>query len=231
MRTLIFAGSIILVCGAAAAADLQRAAPTPAPVYAPATPYYDWTGFYLGANGGWAEGDSRFNFEGAGLGRDRFDTSGFLAGGTAGYNVQLGHIVFGLEGDVDWSNVNGSSNCALSTLSCQTQNNWLGTARGRIGVAFDRVLPYVTGGLAVGDISANTGAGSASTTNAGWTVGGGLEYGISKNWSAKMEYLHVDLGSFDCGTACNPSPPVNVHVNEDLVRAGLNYRFDWGGSR
>jgi outer membrane immunogenic protein len=230
MRTLIFAGSIVLASGAAGAADIQRPA-TAAPVYAPTPSYYDWTGFYLGANGGFTGGDSHFDFQGADLGRNQFDTSGGQVGGTAGYNFQVGRIVFGLEGDLDWSDVSGSSSCGLSTLTCQTQNNWLGTARGRVGVAFDRVLPYVTGGLAVGDISANTGAGSASTTNAGWTVGGGLEYGFSKNWSAKMEYLHVDLGSFDCGTACSPTPPVNVHANEDLVRAGLNYRFDWGGAR
>jgi outer membrane immunogenic protein len=230
MRTLIFAGSIVLASGAAGAADIQSPAPA-APVYAPTPAYYDWTGFYLGANGGFAGGDSHFDFEGADLSRDRFGTNGWQAGGTTGYNFQSGHIVFGVEGDLDWSGVNGSSSCGLSTLTCQTQNNWLSTARGRVGVAFDRVMPYVTGGLAVGDISANTGAGSASTTNAGWTVGGGLEYGISKNWSAKMEYLHVDLGGFDCGTACSPTPPVNVHANEDLVRAGLNYRFDWGGAR
>lgn len=140
MRTLVVAGPVVLVSAAAGAADLQRAVPTPAPAYAPA-PYYDWTGFYLGANGGWSGGDSHFNFEGVGLGRDPFDTSGWQAGGTLGFNVQAGHMVFGLEGDLDWSNVNGSSTCALSSLTCQTQNNWLGTARGRVGYAFDRVLP------------------------------------------------------------------------------------------
>jgi outer membrane immunogenic protein len=233
MRKLIFAGSLLLVPAAAGAADLpyQRPVAQPAPVYKAPAPYFDWTGFYVGVNGGWAGGRSRFDFEGAGLGADHFHTRGWQAGGTTGYNVQLGGVVFGLEGDLDWSNVNGSGTCPTGLL-CQTQNNWLGTARGRVGYAFGNVLPYVTGGLAVGDIKASVpGVGSASTTNAGWTAGGGLEYGISRNWSAKMEYLHVNLGSFDCGTACDPTPPVNVRASEDLVRAGLNYKFDWGGGR
>jgi outer membrane immunogenic protein len=101
-----------------------------------------------------------------------------------------------------------------------------------MGVAFDRVLPYVTGGFAAGDIGASVpGMGTASTANAGWTAGGGVEYGLSRNWSAKMEYLHVNLGNFDCGSSCSPTPPVNVHTNEELVRGGLNYKFDWGAAR
>jgi len=234
MRKLIFAGAIALLSGSAQAADLpvQRAAPTVAAPVVPAVRYFDWTGFYLGANGGWASGRSRVEFDGLGLPPDRIRSSGWQAGGTTGFNVQLGPMVFGVEGDMDWSDVSGSGNCAAASLTCQVQNNWLGTARGRMGYAFDRVLPYVTGGLAVGDINASVpGIGSASTTNMGWTAGGGIEYGLSRNWSAKMEYLHVNLGNFDCGTACSSSPPVNVHTSEDLVRGGLNYKFDWGGGR
>ena len=230
MRKLILTGIVVFVAGPAAAADVPAQA-APAPAYA-AVPFFDWTGFYLGANGGSAGGRSHFDFNGMGLPPDRFKASGWQAGGTTGFNAQLGLMVFGVESDLDWSNLRGSGACADASFTCQVQNNWLGTARGRMGVAFDRVLPYVTGGFAAGDIGASVpGMGTASTTNAGWTAGGGVEYGLSRNWSAKMEYLHVNLGNLDCGSNCSPTPPVNVHTNEELVRGGLNYKFDWGATR
>jgi outer membrane immunogenic protein len=90
-------------------------------------------------------------------------------------------------------------------------------------------LPYVTGGLAVGDIrAASPGFAGANTTNAGWTVGGGLEVALPGNWSAKAEYLHVDLGHLDCGLNCGVAPTDNVSMHDNIVRAGLNYRFGWG---
>jgi outer membrane immunogenic protein len=208
----------------ATAADLPRAAPpvVKAPVVAPLTAY-DWTGFYVGINGGFGWG--RSNFDGITGTLDHFDTSGWLAGATAGYNLQYGHAVFGVEGDIDWTNINGSATCAGGLATCQIQNNWLGTARGRFGFAFDRFLPFVTGGLAVGDINANApGFGSASTTNAGWTAGGGLEVALGQNWTAKAEYLHVDLGSLNCGSACTGTPS-NVDFTTNLVRGGLNFKF------
>ena len=83
---------------------------------------------------------------------------------------------------------------------CQTKNNWLGTVRGRVGYAWDRVMPYVTGGLAVGDIEANqAGFAGVHDTNVGWTAGGGVEAALAGNWTAKLEYLHVDLGHINCG--------------------------------
>jgi outer membrane immunogenic protein len=89
-------------------------------------------------------------------------------------------------------------------------------------------MPYLTGGLAVGDIRASApGFGGASTTNAGWTAGGGIEIALPGNWTAKAEYLHVDLGSFNCGLNCG-SPSNNVSMHDDIVRAGLNYHFGWG---
>ncbi len=101
--------------------------------------------------------------------------------------------------------------------------------RGRAGYAFGSVLPYVTGGLAVGDIKAAApGIGSASTTNAGWTVGAGLEVALPGNWSAKAEYLHVDLGRFNCGVNCGGTPTDNVSMHSNVVRAGVNYHFGWG---
>jgi outer membrane immunogenic protein len=233
MRTFILAGTVALISGVAGAADMpvQRPAPTPVQVYAP-PPYLDWSGVYIGVNGGWEHGHSHFDFDGLGATSGRFGAKGWQAGGTIGANYQAGHVVMGLEGDFDWSNLSGSTPCPITGIICQTQNNWLSTARGRVGYAVDHFLPYVTGGLAVGDINANVAnVGSATTTNAGWTAGAGIEYALSRNWSTKVEYLHVNLGSFDCGTACSPTPPVNVRLNEDLVRAGLNYKFDWGGGR
>ena len=98
--------------------------------------------------------------------------------------------------------------------------------RGRTGIAFDRFMPYVTGGLAVGDIRATApGFPGGSQTNAGWTVGGGLEYALTNNWTAKAEYLHVDLGNLNCGFSCGATANNNVSVRSDQVRGGLNFRF------
>jgi outer membrane immunogenic protein len=184
---------------------------------------YDWTGFYLGVNGGGGWGHSGWRDVSTGVG-----LSGGQVGGTAGYNWQIGRAVVGLEGDLDWSGVQGTATSAGCPAGCSTSDSWLGTVRGRVGYAFDRFLPYVTGGLAVGDIKAATpGFPGATNTNTGWTVGGGVEVSLPGNWSAKAEYLHVDLGSFDCGAACGlPSDTVSMHDN--LVRAGVNYRFGWG---
>ena len=223
----ILLGGIVLALAAAApahAADLPRPAPpvVKAPVVAPPS-VYDWTGFYLGVNGGYGWGQS--SFDGLSGTAGNFNTTGWVAGGTAGYNLQYGHVVFGLEGDADWSNINGSAPCVGGVATCQVKNDWLGTARGRFGFAFDRFLPFVTGGLAVGDINANVpGFGSATSTNAGWTAGGGLEVALGRNWTAKAEYLHVDLGTLNCGTACTGTMS-NVDFTTNLVRGGVNFKF------
>ena len=176
MKRFVLAGVVALaaVSTAANAADLGRrhAMPTKAPMYAAP---YNWTGFYVGINGGGGWGRSEFT---APFPTGSFDTSGGLVGGTVGYNWQMGQLVFGLEGDIDWSGIKGSA--AVRRHHCETRNDWLGTARGRIGYAFDRFLPYVTGGAAFGNIK-NTVAGIGSTdqSNVGWTIGGGLEAAIA----------------------------------------------------
>jgi len=204
------------------AADLSVAPLYKAPP-SQVTQVYDWTGFYLGVNGGGGWGHSGWRDVSTGV-----DLSGGQVGGTAGYNWQIGRTVVGLEGDLDWSGLKGTNTSAGCPAGCSTSDSWLGTVRGRVGYVFDRFLPYVTGGLAVGDIKAATpGFPGATNTNTGWTVGGGVEVSLPGNWSAKAEYLHVDLGSFDCGAACGlPSDTVSMH--ENLVRAGVNYRFGWG---
>lgn len=183
------------LAGPAAAADLGGRYPQQPYLKAPAyNPLFSWTGFYLGLNGGGGWGRSSWDRAG------NVDLSGGVLGGTAGFNWQMGQVVLGVEADADWSGVGGTTLAACAP-GCTTQNDWLGTLRGRLGYAFDRFLPYVTGGLAAGDVRATTpGFAGASQTNLGWTLGAGLEVAIAGNWSAKAEYLHVDLGSFNCAS-------------------------------
>jgi outer membrane immunogenic protein len=176
----------------------------PPPAMAPA---YNWSGFYLGINGGGGWGHSNWDTSAT-----RINTSGGMVGGTAGYNWQFGNAVLGLEGDIDWANLKGTNTSTLCPLGCSTSDTWLSTVRGRAG-----------------DIRAATpGFVGATNTSAGWTAGAGLEVGLTGNWSAKAEYLYVDLGKFNCGTACNGLPTDNVSMHDNVVRAGVNYRFDWG---
>jgi outer membrane immunogenic protein len=205
---------------AAVAADLPRQMPAKAPAMVPVG--YNWTGFYLGINGGYGWGRSSWDAFGTST-----DVSGGMVGLTAGYNWQAmgSPWVFGLEGDIDWTNIKGSFVNAICTTGCQTQNNWIGTVRGRVGYAWDRVMPYITGGLAVGDIEATqVGLAGVHDTNVGWTAGVGIEAALAGNWTAKLEYLHIDLGHVNCGVvACAPATSVGFHT--DQVRAGVNYRF------
>jgi outer membrane immunogenic protein len=182
---------------------------------------YNWTGFYLGINGGGAWGESNWTSTGT------FDVDGWMIGGTIGYNWQASSWVFGLEGDIDWTNIKGSTTAVgcLGT-ACTTKNTWLGTIRGRLGYAFDRFMPYITGGVAFGDIRASQPGFANNETNAGWTAGGGLEFVIANNWSAKAEYLYVDLGENNCGLACgNGINPDDVRFRTHVVRGGVNVRF------
>lgn len=211
------AGLLALACGGvpAAGADFPpyRAPP---PVYSPG---YYWTGFYLGINGGGGWGTSQWD------GVDQFDVSGGLIGGTIGYNWQVNQIVLGAEGDIDWSGIKGTTT-VLCPAGCETRNKWLVTARGRLGYAFDRFLPYITGGLAAGDINATRpGFPGGSNSNAGWTAGLGLEVGVVSNVSVKAEYLYLDLGDFNCGLNCALAPTGNTSFNANLFRGGLNVRF------
>jgi outer membrane immunogenic protein len=217
MRKIVITGScavsMIIGAGVAFGADIApRNMPAKAPVYAP---IYNWSGFYAGINGGGGWGNSNFS---APFASGTLKPSGALIGGTLGYNWQMGQAVLGIEGDIDWSNIRGSAPCAAT--SCETRNSWLSTVRGRLGYAADRFMPYITGGLAVGDIRTSVaGVGSANTTNAGWTIGGGLEAAIAPRITGKIEYLYVDLGH--AGTVLGS----DANLRTNIVRAGLNYRF------
>lgn len=213
-RFLSAAAALMAITTTANAADLPPPARPQTYYKAPAYEApFSWTGFYLGVNGGGALGRSNWDTIGG------FNTSGGLVGGTVGYNHQFSQIVLGVEGDIDWSSIKGSSGIAT------TSDSWLSTVRGRLGYAADRFLPYITGGAAIGNINAGaTGLAGGSATNVGWTAGAGIEYAITRNWSAKAEYLYVDLGKFNCGAGCGAATD-NVSFNTNLIRGGFNYRF------
>jgi outer membrane immunogenic protein len=170
-----------------------------------------------------------------------FSVSGYLAGGTLGANYQIGPWVYGVEGDFDWTHLTGNSGRTCGSLSiaqpnvgCETESDWLATLRGRIGYAFpglagDNVLIYGTAGLAVARIQ--TGLIPPSTfdtsTVAGWSVGAGVEVAFAQNWTAKVEYLFVDLPNVTCTTTtnCGLLAGSTVTLNENMVRVGVNYKF------
>jgi outer membrane immunogenic protein len=219
-RVVLACVGIAALGGVAAAADLPPSSAVPsykAPaVYAP--PAYTWSGLYLGINGGGAWGRSSWTTPGS------FNTTGGFVGGTIGYNYQMDQAVLGIEGDIDWANINGSVSCAAG--SCKTNDNWLSTVRGRLGFAADRFMPYVTGGVAFGDIQASLpGFAGGSVTNVGWTAGGGIEFALPGHWSAKAEYLYVDLGNLNCGAGSCGTTAQTVSFTANLFRGGLNYRF------
>jgi outer membrane immunogenic protein len=205
----------------AVAADLAVRRPPPPVVRAPPPMPFSWTGLYVGVNGGYGFGTAKFTDLGS------TKVKGGLAGGQIGYNLQAGQFVWGLEADGDWSGLRGSDNNLLCNgVPCTTQNQFLSTARGRLGIALDRVMPYVTGGLAVGDIRADApGFTGVSRTNPGWTGGGGIEYALVPNWSVKAEYLFVDLGKANCTGTCGLPAGTSVGFTENVARAGINYHF------
>jgi outer membrane immunogenic protein len=218
------AGALTLAASSALAADLPRPA-YKAPIYTAPAPVFTWSGFYVGINGGYGWGKVDLSNT---LGTGSISTGGGLIGGTLGYNMQSGIWVWGLEGDIDYTWIKGSDSSGICAAigGCDGKTTWLGTARGRVGYAFDRWMPYFTGGAAFGDIKIDPSAGGAglSKTQVGWTLGAGLEYAFLGPWSAKIEYLYVDLGKFTCdASSCGVA--TDVEYKESVVRAGLNYRF------
>jgi outer membrane immunogenic protein len=215
--------------GVALASDLPPpAAPPPrAPaVYAP-VPVYSWSGFYLGANGGWGFGHSDWTINAlGGINTGNFNVSGGLVGVTIGGNWQWDSWVAGIEGDFDGSWIKGSTNICTTNfvVACQTENKWLATLRGRFGYAADRILFYATGGGAFGDVLVNTAANWQSTNKGGWTAGAGIEGAFTDHWTARLEYLFVNLQSASF-TPVGAVNPVNVKFNANLIRLGVDYKF------
>jgi outer membrane immunogenic protein len=166
---------------------------------------FSWAGPYLGGNLGYAWGS---------VDNNPAKPSGFAGGVQGGYNWQNGPWVFGIEGDIQ------ATGAEETFAPWKFSNPWFGTVRGRGGYAFNNVLFYATGGIAFGELRAETFGLSETHTNAGWTVGAGAEMGFAPNWSAKIEYLYVDLANsnFVLTGASN-----GYHFG--LVRAGVNYHF------
>jgi iron complex outermembrane recepter protein len=197
----------------------------------------DWTGIYVGFNAGYSFGGSDWTDSVTVSSTGSFGTSGFAFGGTLGANYQVGSLVFGVEGDGDWADASGFGTFTATNLcagGCLTTNSWLSTVRARAGYAFDRFFAYGTAGAAFGDVRANfSNDPVSSATKAGWTAGAGVEVALDPHWSAKAEYLFVDLGNGSCTTDCavaNPNgplliPDVAIKFDESVVRGGVNYRF------
>ncbi|MFO1108620.1 MAG: outer membrane protein [Bradyrhizobium sp.] len=259
MKVLAIAGSIVLASTLnSLAADMAVKAPAIAPVSV-----YNWTGFYIGGNVGyaWGNADTFFNpLPSAAIFVNLLpqtlspDPKGVLGGVQAGYNWQAGKFVLGVEADIQAADINGDVRVTpiiqnngtpfpgAGFLSAHQRIDWFGTVRARAGVtATDRLLLYVTGGLAYGDVNyaAQTDfrpggttlyAANFTKTKVGWTVGAGAEWAFASNWSAKVEYLYIDLGNES--TTVNPVPalpPFQVayswKTQEQVARVGLNYKF------
>jgi outer membrane immunogenic protein len=198
---------IALGIAPAAAADLAARPYTKAP--AAAIAINNWTGFYLGAMGGYAQENS------SGLGT----LSGGFAGGTAGYNWQMGNIVLGLEADAAWADIGAS----VGPISSKIRDT--GTVRGRVGYAFDQVLIYGTGGFAWADNRVTIGPFSDSKVHTGWTAGAGVEVMFAPKWSVKAEYLYRSFQGETYFTNVVPGGLTTGTLNLNSVQVGVNYHF------
>jgi outer membrane immunogenic protein len=188
---LALAGTVAFASGAQAA-DLRTpppAMPAAAPVaYAPQI--YNWSGFYVGGHLGGGYGASSWS-DPFGGGNNNFNDWGFLGGAQVGANAQFNRLVLGLEGDFSWTNIKNKGTDSIGD-GLNTNVQWTSTVTGRVGAAFDRLLVYGKGGLALAeDQSTLTDFIGTSASNSllrtGWTAGAGLEYAIDQNWSAKVE--------------------------------------------
>ena len=220
MRRWFLGAALVLAASPVLAADYSAGLPDA---------YFagDWSGPYVGVHGGGAWGQSRWTADTATTGD--FDISGGVAGATFGYDVQVRNWVWGAVADIDWSDVEGG-NSTPCTPDCVTGSDWLATVRGRIGYAHGAFLPYVTGGLALGDVEAHfsdNGTGVDSETRAGWTAGAGVEYRLRQGWSVWVEYLFTDLGEATCraSVCAGPATSSSVDFVVSMVRAGINRRF------
>ncbi|MBR0789256.1 porin family protein [Bradyrhizobium manausense] len=218
-KILLASVALIALTGAASAADLAARHYTKAPVAVASV--YNWTGFYLGVVGGGAWEDANSP-----------RMQGGFVGGTAGYNWQTGNVVFGVEADGAWADVNASAagvvivpGLGAIPTSVSSKTDAMGTVRGRIGWAVNNVLLYGTGGYAWIDnkITATLGAASISDSkfHSGWTVGAGVEAFFAPQWSVKGEYLYRSLGG-ETYFGAVPTGTVNFHT----VQVGVNYHFN-----
>jgi len=220
-------------------------------------PNHNWAGFYVGINAGAALNDSDYTLEPSGLGSSGlpsatgdFDDISFTGGVQAGYNYQIKKFIIGIETDFNYNGIDESDsvNRALASPGGRFRHtvtqrlDYLGTLRARLGFTpVNQWLLYATGGLAYGHVRSSSKVafdvpatdiyrGSSSSTQTGWTVGGGVEYAVAKQWSIKGEYLYVDLGSqsyeYENQAKCNGcSYTTDLTTREHIVRFGINYKF------
>jgi len=190
------------------------------PARAPASLPFNWGGLYAGVN----------------IGGAFSDVGGVVGGGQIGYNWQINQIVFGVETDIQFSGADDTSTLVVggTTLADKQELEWFGTFRGRIGYAWDRWLPYFTGGLAYGTrknsgvaSGALTGGYSADDTSVGWAIGVGVDYAITPWWSARLEYLHVSLDSYSPTYALTGGALTVPYgrLDTDIIRGAVNYKI------
>jgi outer membrane immunogenic protein len=194
---------------------------------------FSWQGFYAGLHAGLATGNTQGNVEvvpGFSLSSD-YELNGALYGAQIGWLGQWGNVVAGIEGTYSGSNIQGSNGCVV-LLECQRSIDWVATAVGRLGLAYDRVLLYGLGGVAWADVDTRVGiAGfpllSGGETHVGWTAGFGAEWALSDLVSARIEYAHIDLGSetHNLSFGCGFTIPEKVNVEMDTARIGLNVKL------
>nr|GAJ32823.1 31 kDa outer-membrane immunogenic protein precursor [Bradyrhizobium sp. DOA9] len=207
MKRLVVGAAALVAAGwtaSAQAADLNYGQRAPYTVNQPLNAY-SWAGPYLGGNIGYEWGS---------VDNNPTKPSGFVGGVQAGYNFQNGPWVFGVEGDIQAAGADDTF------APWKFSNPWFGTLRGRAGYSFSNVLFYGTAGLAFGELRAQTFGWSESHTTAGWTIGAGAEVGLAPNWSAKLEYLYIDLSTSQFAIT-----GVSNGYSASVVRAGVNYRF------
>jgi outer membrane immunogenic protein len=224
-RSGIMLSAILLLTSASHAADLGWNSGA-SPIYSP-TPASGWSGFYAGVNGGYGFGTATVTPAPGPQASN--GTGGWNLGGQVGYNMDMGGFILGAEADLQWSNI-GYTEDIPGVGSFKTGIDFYGTLRGRAGMAFGQVMPYVTGGVAAGRGSASVTNGggvttSQSATHTGWTAGVGLEAQATQNISIKAEYLYVDLGTQSYTGLPAGVGSIDATQRFSVVRAGLNYKF------
>ncbi|MBB4381405.1 outer membrane protein [Bradyrhizobium sp. SBR1B] len=230
-KNLLLAAVSLVALGATApalAADLAARPYTKAPPAAIAA-VYDWSGFYIGVNGGGGSADTSWNLVNFGA-EGSHNSTGGTVGGQVGYRWQSGQFVFGLEGQGNWADFSGDNISGITGFRNRTRVDSFGLITGQVGYAWNNVLLYAKGGAAVVSnkydvYSTVTGANldRADETRWGATVGAGLEYGFAPNWTVGVEYNHIFLGDHDITFASGAVERVKQDVDMGLVR--LNYKF------
>ena len=239
MRTYLLSVSLLLATGASALAADLGPAPVKAPIAAPIMTVYNWTGFYVGVNGG--GGWSTFTGVGGTIpGVNSLNASGAVAGGQLGGNYQIGNVVLGLEGTYDWADIRNTQSAVLGlgagTLTLVTKNDYIATVAGRVGYAFDRVLIYGKGGAAFtrDRLDANLvgpvpGTATGSFDRTGWLAGAGVEWAFWGNWSVKAEYDYMGFAAMNEGNFVTTGgltvTPATVKLNVQTATFGVNYKF------